>query len=111
MRKGHPRMPACSGLQNRLLRSIGFAEAPEGQGFPWGLWNRRPNPQPASKLESEKHPQREGGPRLHAGGFLPERGTSGKTKTEEMVVKVGVKIVRRGVPWKGLCPGGGREAR
>lgn len=30
---------------------------------------------------------------------------------EEMVVKVGVKIVWRGVPWEGLCLGGGREAR
>lgn len=67
VRKGHPRMPACPGLQNHLLGSTGFAKAPEGQGFPWGLWNRRPNPplpQRASKLESEKQPQREGGPRL-----------------------------------------------
>ena len=37
VRKGHPEMPACPGLQNRLLGSIRFAEAPEGQGFPWGL--------------------------------------------------------------------------
>ena len=60
-------MPACPGLQDHLLGSIGFAEAPEGQGFLWGRWNRRPNPplpQPASKLESEKQSQREGGPGL-----------------------------------------------